>query len=83
MKRSKDDLVVDLNNNSENKTEALEPQRKRKAKFGPFETSFDEEEENHKNQSHFKASNGILLLNHLQIIHWTTLVTRIAFKQSI
>ena len=74
MKRSKDDLVVDLNNNSENKTEALELQRKRKAKFGPFETSFDdslfdEEEENHKNQSHFKASNGILLLNHLQIIH--------------
>ena len=31
----------------EKKTEALEPQRQRKAKFGPFEPSF-EEEENHK-----------------------------------
>ena len=44
----KDDLAVDLNNNSEHKTEALKPQLQRKAKFGPFEPSFEEEDENHK-----------------------------------
>ena len=37
--------LVDLNNNSINKTEATKPQPQRKAKFGPFETSFEEEEE--------------------------------------
>ena len=42
MKQKEDDLVVDLNNNSVNKTEAPTPQRQRKATFGPFETSYEE-----------------------------------------
>merc|ERR550534_177771 len=51
----KNGLVVDLNNNSFNKMETFrdeeekneppKPQLQRKAKFGPFETSFEEEEE--------------------------------------
>ena len=43
MKQKEEDLVVDLNNNSVNKTEAPTPQRQRKATFGPFETSYEEE----------------------------------------
>ena len=45
LKQKEDDLVVDLNNNNNNvnKTEAPTPQRQRKATFGPFETSYEEE----------------------------------------
>ena len=49
--------------NEEEKYEPPKPQLQRKAKFGPFETSF--EEEIPKNLSHFKVSNGIYLWNHL------------------
>ena len=40
----RDDLI-DLNNNSINKTEATKPKPQRKAKFGHFENTFEEEEE--------------------------------------
>ena len=38
------DDLVDLNNNSVNKTEAPKPQQQRKTTFGPFEVSFEEGE---------------------------------------
>ena len=52
------DPVVDL----KNKTEAPTPQHQRKAIFGPFEVSFEEEEIPDEPK---KASDGIRLWNHL------------------
>jgi hypothetical protein len=53
--QTKDDLLVDLNNNSVNTTEAPKPQWSRKSKFGPFETSFEEDDETPKEPDILKS----------------------------